>query len=575
MKCVAYARVSTDSKDQENSYENQRSYFDNKLSNLEGHEFCGIYADKGLTGTKLDNRPEFKKMLQDAGIDITEAFTGKDKRKKKKHILYEESDKEPKFNEIWIKNTSRFARNTLSFDIIQKLRNKGVHIYFVEQSLNTKDIGSDFLLKLFQLFDEQESRDKGIKVSTGIKEGARKGVISTNSKIFGYNYIQHENRLEIIPEEAEVIRLIFNLYSQGYGIRRIINHLDERVIKTRNGKSFVKNSIKRILTNEKYAGINIRMKYTTGTVFNKESYPKLRPEDERIEVETDKIPAIVSKQLFDRCQEILKAKVNHENQVGIYKGTTEYAGLLVCGKCGKPYISNVDRGRKFYNCSTKKQHGTKACDNKNISLSTLDLYDSKMHVEFKEGHKKTGVTILGVLIKRCKEQLNNPDFGKIAELQEQIQTAKDEIKKLALLFMKGKLEEDIYDDLSKPYKDEIKRLELKLEGLQAPKEEILDEINKLTESIEKLKSEEIKDNYSREEILSDIQKIVIQPDNSFTVNLKLPYNVPNLASDYYHIKICYSSEREFSKNTNGGKVKIEVGGKEVFNGSYRDLLNAG
>ena len=104
----AYCRVSTDSQDQLNSLENQRSYFEREIE-AKGHTLYKVYYDKGLTGTKLSNRPAFEQMLIDAGIDVKKVFLDKhDKRVKRAHTIYEVSNRTPLFDEIWIKNTSRF-----------------------------------------------------------------------------------------------------------------------------------------------------------------------------------------------------------------------------------------------------------------------------------------------------------------------------------------------------------------------------------------------------------------------------------------------------------------------------------
>ena len=148
----AYCRVSTDSSDQTNSYENQQSYFNREIE-AKGHTLFKIYKDFGLTGTKLSNRPEFEEMLTDAGIDIKVINTdARDKRLLRQHTVYELSDRKPKFNEIWIKNTSRFARNTLSYTLITLLRQKHVNVYFIEQNINTSDLAQDLLYKLISVF---------------------------------------------------------------------------------------------------------------------------------------------------------------------------------------------------------------------------------------------------------------------------------------------------------------------------------------------------------------------------------------------------------------------------------------
>ena len=221
-------------------------------------------------------------------------------------------------------------------------------------------------------FDEEESKDKSLKVRSGMAEGAKKGMVKTNGRLFGYNYIQSENRLEIIPEEAEIIKIIYELYNADKGIRQILNYLNEHNLFTRTGKPFCKSTVRRILDNEKYTGCNNPLKWDTGIVMQKNSYAKIR--DEYKVINSDKIPAIISKEIFDQCKSKLEAKVSFLTQKGIYKGVSKYSGLIYCGKCGKPYYCNRDKGRVFYNCGTKKMLGIKACDNPNINQDDLDKY---------------------------------------------------------------------------------------------------------------------------------------------------------------------------------------------------------
>jgi len=191
---AGYCRVSTDSRDQLNSFENQRSMLEYEAKKQDVNLF-DTYSDKGLTGTLFDNRPGLENMLYDAGIDIIKIDGGKDKRVIKRHTVYEVSDREPLFEEIWMKNSSRLARNTGINVIIDKLRAKGVSIYFFEQDINTKDPGKAIGLHILQVFDEHDSRDKSLRVKLGIAESARKGKVLTNSRLYGYNYDRETNRL--------------------------------------------------------------------------------------------------------------------------------------------------------------------------------------------------------------------------------------------------------------------------------------------------------------------------------------------------------------------------------------------
>ena len=123
MTVAVYCRVSTNKDDQLNSLENQRTYFEH-VAEEKGYTIYEIYADQGITGTKL-RRPEFERMLKDAGLDIiTVSASDRDKRKKSQHTYYIASDRTPKFNLILVKNTSRFARNILSMEIINRLNEK-------------------------------------------------------------------------------------------------------------------------------------------------------------------------------------------------------------------------------------------------------------------------------------------------------------------------------------------------------------------------------------------------------------------------------------------------------------------
>ena len=136
-KVCAYCRVSTDSKEQESSFENQRAYFERELSKENGFNLIKIYADKGLTGTVFD-REQFLDMLYDAGLDY-QTIKGK--------LIFTTSDREPLFKYICVSNTSRFARNILIVDIIRELRKKKVYIKFMDWGKSTEDDDIETFLK--------------------------------------------------------------------------------------------------------------------------------------------------------------------------------------------------------------------------------------------------------------------------------------------------------------------------------------------------------------------------------------------------------------------------------------------
>jgi site-specific DNA recombinase len=218
-RVVAYARVSTDSEDQKNSYDNQKRYFERIIKANEAYEFLGIYADRGLSGTKL-YRPEFDRLLRDAGL---------------KRVVDEETGKpvdayvivgKPTIDLIYVKDITRFARNVSADALLKTLAINKVYVVYVtidgvEHSTETVD-GIPFMQGALQAA-EQFSRDISSKVKFGMKEGAFYGNIFVGKQLYGYNYLPHpENRLVVVEEESDTVRLIFNLYvNEGYGTERI------------------------------------------------------------------------------------------------------------------------------------------------------------------------------------------------------------------------------------------------------------------------------------------------------------------------------------------------------------------
>ena len=375
-KVVAdYSRVSTDSEGQASSIEHQLQYFET-IAKEKGYKHFKSYYDVGESGTKL-TRDGFEKMLHDAGIDVVK---NKDPRDKKTKVSYYISEyRNPKFGQIWMKSTSRFARNTLSFELIEILRKNHVYVVFLEQNINTKDTSRDFELKLFQTFDENESREKSKATRWGYERAAEAG------KVYGcpYGYDRKDGRL-YKNGDAGTVKLIFDLYTErGQGIRKIRNYLFEHGIRPRKGGDyFGYSSIKNILKNEKYAGYGNTLKHDAGTFMNKH-YSKVRPGYKIFE--TDRIEPIITKEQYDKAQKINNERVVILNNkaAGRMVAYSKYHDFLECGECGAKYIRNRDwisksdhaRGRYyFYNCGRKRRDGITACNSVNIKESAIDEY---------------------------------------------------------------------------------------------------------------------------------------------------------------------------------------------------------
>lgn len=508
-RVVAYCRVSTDKLDQENSFENQKSYFENELSEENGYNLIDIFADKGLSGTNFSNRKEFNRMLLLAGLDI-DIVNGK-------YIYTASRHKESKFNYIYVTNTSRFARNVEVVSIIRALKEKGVYVVFKDLNKSTERPEDETILNIFFTIDEQESRDKSVKVANGFKRSAmRTDKIHTNGNLYGYKYIDAENRLEIIEEEAEVIRLIFNLCIDGYGNRVIQRTLKEKGILTRQGKPFAVSTVNNILKNIKYCGISNRLTYSAPKLFESKRATRNKEED-IIYKDSDRIPQIITKETFNKAKELREKRIDRNKGTGTFTGKSIYSNKIVCGKCGANYISNIDDGRRFFNCCTKKRYGLSECDNKNISLSKLE--------KILDEHIKNYFIYICDKFDLIKDKLDNKieEYNKVI-LEEDIELKKNDIlneinklnennTKLLDLYLNSSLPKEIFEEKQQNILNKKDELNNELENLNNGisefvliRDELINIRKEITNQISKSK------NINKEKFISIIETIRINDD---------------------------------------------------------------
>ena len=351
-----------------------------------------------------------------------------------------------------------------------------------------------------------------------------KGTVYTGGNIYGYECVKETKSLKVVEHEAEVIRNIYQLYSMGEGIRRIINWLNAEGTTTRLGKPFSPSTIKRIISNEKYIGLNVRMKYDTGKVFSKYGYAKVRPQTEWLNVDkkSDKVPQIIPDELFYKCQELRLGKVSHVNQKGIYKGVTEYAGLIYCAKCGEVYISNVDKGRQFYNCKTKKRSGTVACDNPNISVILLEkAISNESYIGELHAMKTITARKLRALVDQLRERLNRADDKRVTELNNRLQGLNDKRSRYVDMYADNIITSK--DDLkakTEPLDQEIASIHATITELSKHNDEVLQDINSIEDTIKRIKEKPVKLEYTKDEIIADIDKIIVHADKEIEVIYK-------------------------------------------------------
>ncbi|MFR4581575.1 recombinase family protein [Clostridium cadaveris] len=487
IKVCAYCRVSTDKKEQEESFENQQIYFNRELNKEKGFELTNIYADKGLTGMEFRHRTEFNKMLQDAGLDKVEnrANSGEIRNKYISTDYVINPKRKPKFKYIYVKNTSRFARNTDVSKIVKALRANGVYIFFLDLNKSTESPEEMMLLEFMFSMDARESIDKSKKVAFGAKESAKAGKIRVGKELYGYTFNKEENTLRIIKEEAEIVKLIYNLRLQGEGSRRICKYLRENNIKTRAGVDFKENVVMRILQNPYYTGRVARNRWET-THDNGRSR-KLKPVEEWIVQESDRVDQIIDIETFDKVQKIIKENTSDNIKKGKYLSRTELARKIYCCSCGKYYNKNVEyrkllNGERkkidYYTCATKKLRGKGSCQNPNIRKEKLDniiefFCKYGQLKEITDNFKESVIEILENKKNILKEKVNTLSKNiDVEEKNKQIDILNNKLSRLLDIYLDEGLTKDIFNKKKEQIEEDINRLKKEIDNINIPKKNL-------------------------------------------------------------------------------------------------------
>ncbi len=337
MNIAAYCRVSTDKEDQLNSLEAQKRFFA-EYTQRTGDHLVRLYADEGISGTKIKNRKEFLRMMADAEKGL--------------------------FEMVVVKDISRFARNTVDLlQNIRKLKALGIETQFLTANMTSMG-NSEFVLTIFGALAQEESANTSKRVKFGKKLNAEKGRVP--NLVYGYDKTAGDYfNLAINQEEAAVIRQIYQWYTQeGCGGAKIANRLNERGCRTKRNCLWSQNAVCRILTNELYTGKIINGKQEVTDFLTGQRTEK----DETDWMVTDRPDLqIITPELFEEAQRIMKGrgqafKLDRERQSNKYLFST----LIKCKECGWSFRRTARTYQNTYIrwvCSGHNGRGAESCPN--------------------------------------------------------------------------------------------------------------------------------------------------------------------------------------------------------------------
>ena len=331
-RVAAYARVSTLSEEQADSFETQQDYYKTLIGSNPKWQFVKVYSDQGVSGTDTGKRKGFTRMLADA--------------------------KNGEIDIILVKSISRFARNSVDAQrYVRDLKNCGVEVRFDREGLSTFDPSSEMIFHMLALMAQEESRSISENVKWANARRAEQGVRHLgNNRIFGYD---ERNGILAPNADAWKVRLIFESYAKGTGIAEICHCLEVAGIRTMRGKErFQPETIKRMLKNEVYAGdLRIQKEAPRDYLTKKPDYNRAY---DSFFIRNDH-PEIVGRRLWKQAQNRLKKDAEAvKNKTFQNTGRRHYlTGKVICGRCGRPFFRQMDHGLAYWKCTGKRAH---TCD---------------------------------------------------------------------------------------------------------------------------------------------------------------------------------------------------------------------
>ena len=345
LRVCAYCRVSTDTEDQQKSYESQVGFYKKYIESHEDWEFVEVYADKAVTGTKADIRKGFQRMIADA-------LAGN-------------------FDRVLCKSISRFARNTVdTLQYVRLLKNNGIEVIFEEENINTSSMEGELLLTILSSVAQQEVSNISEHVKAGLHHKMLNGEVVFGNGILGYDYDDKTKTLSINEEEAAIVRYIFKRYIEGAGGYTIARELREKGAKRKKGSGgWDSSQVLRTVSNEKYCGDLLQGKSYSLDPINKVRVVNKGEKD--LYYTKDHHEPIITREEFDKAQEILKRRsrrysFNGEKKTEKYSRKYLLSSITFCGFCGSTMTrSNWRSGggstRAVWVCSRITRFGKEAC----------------------------------------------------------------------------------------------------------------------------------------------------------------------------------------------------------------------
>ena len=456
MKVWLYYRLSRDEDKELNSLTNQKEIL-LEYAETHGHEVVGESCDDNVSGMHFDRE----------GIER----------------LQEEAEKNS-FEAVIVKDLSRLGRHkTQTALFIDYLRRLDIRVLSVTENIDTFNESDDLMIGFKGLINDSYCRDMSRKIRSGYKQKQKAGIVLIPP--MGYVKDKNTGKVEIVEEQAEIVRRIYDLYLSGYGFKAIAASLNADGIRSQGyyqlqtlGKGIGKNRpqiaqqflwegtrVKRVLCNEFYAGTLICHRSYTNKINH---IHKELPPDEQFRHE-DFVPAIVSKDAFDRVQELMKEKNRHNVRAAPGKPFHRYTGLIRCGDCGSVFTCRTRRWRDLperyeYTCNGYHRYGKEHCTSHRIDEDDLDRLIFGELRRLRDCIRKN-YTELEDCVRRFASRRSGTEET-IRHLTAQLAQRKEDQKQILLERLRDRTHADVYGEMLTACEADIEALDGKISALR-------------------------------------------------------------------------------------------------------------
>ena len=555
-KVVFYGRVSTEHEAQLSALENQMQWYDDVANRNPNWYVIKRYIDEGITGTQAKKRPAFLRMIQDA--------------------------KQKKFDLIVTREVCRFARNTVDTLVVtRELKEYGIEVYFVEDNIWTMDGDGELRLTIMATLAQEESRKISERVRAGQKISRDNCVLYGNGNILGYDRDNVKGTYVINEEQAETVRMIYDLYSAGKGMSQIRDEMIRRKRKDSSGLVRWENAkVSRILHNSTYKGYPAYLKTRRNNFLDQKTIIN-RDEDTYLYVKGDFEP-IISEEQWDRCKQIREQRTRYSkfrtgngeglHRTGIHESDDVWTKKLKC-RCGYKMRKNKWRKNKNgeviygYKCYNQLNNGSKdiriaAGVDEAKTCNLREICDWKLEMMARHifaglwGNKKdilndvSSLYQIGVFEEYKKAAEIKASVNKeIAELDEKLKRLtrmrlEDEIPKESYLELKKEIEQEKIELINK------RRI---LDAGMVPNEDGEEEPAKKVEDFLLSKMDFTEHFIDREVIKKFVHTIVPVTETCFNwyMNFDLIDKLNDMKKQVWEFTIDYKSARSYRKEKDG------------------------